>query len=634
MPERAPRKAKRHGGGRTGGGGRSDGRQPHRGAGRANPSPLPLFLAVAALALVVRLIYLSGAAQSPLYLHPALDGRVNDEQAWAVASGAGDRVKDVGDHASEPQPYFRPPGYAYFLAGVYTVAGHDLRAPRVAQAILGALSVLLLGLLGAAIWDARVGSVAAFLGALYAPAIYFDGELVSASLELFLGLLSLWLLVKADHRRSLPRLGAAGLAFGAAAVTRPTILPFAVVAIAWLLLKRVPKPKVAVFAGALLALPMACTVRNAVVAHDPVFIASQGGINFYIGNHAGADGTTPNVPGLGSGVTATYEEPFREASRQVGRPLRASEASAFWFAKGAEFWRRDPGSATALFMKKLAMVWNRRELPNTQDQAFFAPYDSPLFRWPSPFTFAFLAPVALVAAWYERKRAGLLALYAASLSLITAAFFVCDRFRLPLLGFVAPLAAAGLVRAWDAREAALTPRLIPAALLLVAFAFVGIPFPGWQRVETGMSWLRLATAYEQAGDAAAAWRAYQRAEAAKLATPDFYNNYGLYSLRQGDLAGAETRLKRALSIAPGHGPALANLASVYMQEGKWGPSADAYVAAANAIPERAPELLTNAGAIYERAGQIDRARDAYQRALGSRPGFEAAASALRLLDRH
>jgi tetratricopeptide (TPR) repeat protein len=624
MSERAPRKRGSAGAGRSRGTAR-----------RSAPRRLvPALLAIAALAFAIRLVYLAGAAQSPLSLHPALDGRVNDQEAWSLLQGA--------PPDSAARPYFRPPGYAHFLAAVYAVAGHDLRAPRVAQALLGGLSVLLLGLLATTLWEPRVGIVAALLGALFGPAIYFEGELVSASLELFLALLSLWLLVEAEKRRSGAWCAAAGAAVALAAVTRPTIFPIAAIAAVWLLWRRVPAKVVVLFAVAALSLPVACTIRNAAVAGDPVFIASQGGINFYIGNHARADGTTPYVPGLGSGVTATYDVPMREASRLAGRMLKASEVSAFWFSKGLEFWRDDPGAALALFAKKVAMVWNRRELPNTQDQAFFAPYHSWLFRGPWLLGFAFLAPIALLAAWFERKRGAILILYAAALTAVTAAFFVCDRFRLPLLAFVAPLAAAGLVRAWDGWKASrarpadaaggATRRIaIAGTLLVAAAAFVWLPFPRWQRVEEGMSWFRLATAYEQAHDDRQAARAYLLAEKAGLAAPEFYNNYGLVALREGDLATAGDRFRRAVALDPSYGAALANLAEVYMQQGAWGEAAAAYSAAAGAVPERAADFLTNAGVIYQRMGRIEAARVAFVRALAARPDFELAAEALRSL---
>lgn len=625
------------------------GRAP-RGSAALSPARFRAFLlAIAAFGFVLRLIYLSGAAQSPLYLHPALDGKINDDSGWAMARGepepgASGRTEDAAG-AGEARPYFRPPGYARFLAAVYSVVGHDLHAARVAQAGLGAATTLLVGLLAASLWDRRTGLLAAFLAAVYGPSIYFDGELVSASLELALTAAVLWLLVEGEKRRSTAWILAAGVSLSLLAVTRPTVLPFLLLAAAWLGWRRVPIRAVTVFAAAALSLPVAATIRNAVVARDPVFIASQGGINFYIGNHPRADGTTPNVPGLGSGVTATYEAPFREASRLVGRPLRASEVSRYWFAEGLRFWREDFAAAASLYARKVAMVWNRRELPNTQDQAFFAPFHSWLFRGPWLLGFALLAPIALAAAWFERKRAGLPILFAATLTAVTAAFFVCDRFRLPLAAVIVPLAARGVVGAWEwwrarrggaggaggAESASWRVSATAATLLAVAAAFVWLPVPRWQKTEEGMSWFRLASAYEQAGEGREAARSYLLAERAGLNTPEFFNNYGLAALREGEFGAAAARFRKAIALDPSHGPALANLAETYMRQGAWEAAAGAYSSAAGAIPERAPEFLTNAGILFQRAGRVDAARMALNGALAARPGFEPAAAALRAL---
>jgi len=42
------------------------------------------------------------------------------------------------------------------------------------------------------------------------------------------------------------------------------------------------------------------TLRNIFIGHDKVLIASQGGINFYIGNNPYADGTSAVIPEFGN----------------------------------------------------------------------------------------------------------------------------------------------------------------------------------------------------------------------------------------------------------------------------------------------------------------------------------------------
>jgi len=571
---------------------------------------------------------------------------MNDAQAWALAGG----------EDPEPGPYFRAPLCVYFLASVYSILGHDLIAARVAQALLGAMTAALLGAIAMTLWGRRTGILAALLAALYGPLIYFCGELVSVTLEVALVAGSLLLTLRAagsDGARPGGERGrggahgaaaGAGLLLAAAAVTRPTVLPFALAAAVWLYSRSVGRAAVGIYLAAALSLPLAATVRNGVLAGDRVFIASQGGINFYIGNNPSSDGSTPYVPGAGSGIAATHEEPARIASAAAGRALRPSEVSAHWYRRGAEFWVRTPGRAIALFVKKVALVWNRRELPNNQDQQFFAPFHSWLFRVPWLPSFALLAPIALVAAWTERRRAGLLAAFLALTTAVTAAFFVCDRFRLPLVAALIPFAAAGAVRCYE-QVAALArggswPRAVArtvaahrptAVLLAAAAAFVLLPFPRLQATETGLSWFRLARAYQASGQDRRAAQAYGDAEKAGLATPEFYNNFGLLALRQRAPVPAEARFRRALMIDPRHGPAHANLAELYMRGEQWHFAAAEYAAAAALIPDRAAELYTNAGMLYANIERGADARAMYEKALRARPGFAPAAAGLARL---
>jgi tetratricopeptide (TPR) repeat protein len=545
----------------------------------------------------------------------------------------------------------------HFLALVYALFGHSPGAARIVQALLGAAAAALIGLIGWRLWGRRVGLMAAFLAAMYGPAVFFTGELVSATLELFLAACALWFLLNAvpdDAARtghSTARLGAkggarrartamivlAGLALSLAAITRPTILPFAAAAAGWLWVKRMSPKAVALFAALVLSLPVLTTMRNGIVGRDWIFIASQGGINFYIGNQPSADGTTPNVPGAGSGIAGTYEAPARLASQALGRSLSPSEVSAYWFRRGLDFWVKKPARAVILFLKKIALTWNRRELPNLLDQKFFAPYESWLFRLRLLPGFALLAPIALAAAWIERRKSGLLLIYLIAFTLATAAFFACDRFRLPLAAAILPLAAAGLERLWNAfelrrtRPIATKEQMGSALVLVSAVALVWIPFPSYQKTETGMSWFRLARAFEQEGNLRHAGEAYAAAEKAGLATPTFFTDYGVFHLRNRDPFGAESLFRRALEQDLRFGPAHADLAELYLRRERWDLAAQEYEIAAGLIPERAAELYVDAGLVYSGTRQADRAKEMFQAALAARPGFAPALEGLARL---
>ena len=81
-----------------------------------------------------------------------------------------------------------------------------------------------------------MGVLAGILSALYWPAIYFDGELLTASLETLLGAALLLTLLRAGQGKAvLPFLGA-GVIWGLACITRPNFLALAPVIVLWLFL--------------------------------------------------------------------------------------------------------------------------------------------------------------------------------------------------------------------------------------------------------------------------------------------------------------------------------------------------------------------------------------------------------------
>src|SRR6185503_19157141 len=283
-----------------------------------------------------------------------------------------------------------------------------------------------------------------------------------------------------------------------------------------------------------------------------------------------------------------------------------------------------------LYVRKVLLMWNRRELPNLLDQQFFLPMYSWLYRVPIWPGFAILAPIALAVAWRERGRAALLLLYLATTTTVTAAFFVCDRFRLPLVLGVIPLAAAGIdslvTAAAEARSRGASAPVHPGtvAMFLAAFALVWVPFPRLQRTQAGMSWYRVARAEAASGNLTAARNSYKNADQAGLNRPEFWNEYGVFRMQNNDPMGAESLFRRALMLNSHFGPAHANLAELYYRREPYEAAAGEYAIAAALIPERAAELWVNAGTVYEGLGQKERALDCYQKALGAKPGFEAA----------
>src|SRR5689334_21608780 len=168
-------------------------------------------LVVFAAALGVRLLHVWQIRRAPFF--DVLLGDARGYDAWARRLAAGDWIgRDV---------FYQAPLYPYFLGVIYAVAGRSLLLVRVVQAIIGAGSCVLLAIAGRRFFSARVGVLAGAALALYAPAIFFDGLIQKATLDLFFIALTLSLAgAILDNPSRRWRWLALGTALGALSLTR------------------------------------------------------------------------------------------------------------------------------------------------------------------------------------------------------------------------------------------------------------------------------------------------------------------------------------------------------------------------------------------------------------------------------
>jgi len=163
---------------------------------------LGLLAGILLLATLVRGLYLHDLAADPAFTHPQVDPGYHD--AWARALVRGVWTHTTLNDVSEipTAPYFRPPGYPYFLAGVYRLTHGSYLAARIAQLLLGLLNVLLVCRLTRRLADPAAGLLAALLTGLSWPLIYFEGELLEPVLLITLLLLTLNSLLAGVSRRA------------------------------------------------------------------------------------------------------------------------------------------------------------------------------------------------------------------------------------------------------------------------------------------------------------------------------------------------------------------------------------------------------------------------------------------------
>ncbi len=394
-----------------------------------------LFVAVVAIALPARLLYLWQVADQPFMATLLSDSRAYWQWAGNIASGDW-ASRDLGT-------FYQAPLYPYFLALVRSLGG-DLGALRLLQALLGALSCGLVALAGRRLFSPMAGLAAGGLLALYAPAIFFDGLIQKTSLALFWMVLLLYFLAKVVQgggRRSVLSLG---ITLGLLILVRENALLLVPVIALWLAMESRSKealpPRIWqrlgwLGVGLLLTLsPVAA--RNLIVGGELALTTSQAGPNFYIGNNPRANGTyAPLRPGRSD---TPFERRDAEllAEQAMGRSLSAGEVSGYWFRRSLRFMKEQPAAWLRLMAWKTVLTFHRHELTDADDFYLYREKSSWLNSLAFFFNLGWLLPLAaggVVLSWPRRQQ--LLPFY---LVLATSAgavilFYVFARYRFVLV---------------------------------------------------------------------------------------------------------------------------------------------------------------------------------------------------------
>lgn len=595
-----------------------------RAAGAAGrPSRPPSFgrpaLAVFSIALLVRLIHVWQIRRSPFF--DVLLGDANAYDAWARQIAGGDWIgHDV---------FYQAPLYPYFLGVLYRVAGHDLLAVRVCQAIVGSASCALLSLAASRTFSRTVGLIAGLALALYAPAIFFDGLLQKSVLDVFFVCLMLWLLAgilternaetaKSEEKRK-PALRSQrslrlssygflwlGLATGGLSLTRENAMVFIAVIACWTLARRDAAPQSRIrnagaFAVGLALVLVPVAARNAAVGGGFYVTTSQFGPNFYIGNHAGSDGTyVPLRFGRGS---PEYERQDATdlAQRAAGRTLTPAEVSSYWSGRALDFITSQPAAWLRLLGRKFALVWNAGEMLDTESQDAYEEWSTPLKLLSWFGHFGVLVPLAFLGVcltWPQRGRLWLfyamIAAYAASVMM----FYVFARYRYPLVPLLLLFASAAV---------ASTPWRTPRWIAVAAVVAVGANWPMLSRdLMRAITETNLATALRDAGRLDEAVDHYRRAIAVRSDYAPAYSNLGSALRAQGQTAAAISTYERALAIEPGFAEVDYNLANALVEAGQSGKAIDHFRRALRANPD-AVDIHNNLGIALANQERVDEA---------------------------
>lgn len=507
----------------------------------SHPTRAPWLLAVAAIALRVAVL-LWRRAHDPLVTHPLNDAEVY--LAWARAILAGDTF---GPAAA---PYYLAPLYPHVLAGMLQLGGQSVWLALVCQHLLGVGVVVGIWRLGREAGGERVGLLAGVLALVMGPPLWYEGWLLPTTLNLGLLVLALNLVVALVGRDRTPwwLAVALGLVLGLAAINRPQNLLLSVGLIIWLAVRARRAggrawwtPAVTLAATLLTIAPV--TVQNLQTSGEPVLITANGGVNFYLGNHGGADGRFSLATGFPPTIAGQQQASRTLAQQEAGRALGWSAASRHWFGRAVDELGSDPVHASRLWIRKLRLTASWREMENNFLARWVHDHTGPGRVLVPSLALLWILAIPTLVTVLRRPAPGdvpLLILTAATLA-ICVLFWVSTRNRLPLM---IPLAI------WSARTLAdrtLWRRMVPmAAAALMALAVV------WPTGETEGAefYVSLGGVHAQNGRFVDAREAFEQALVLQPLHPMAMNNLALTYLDTGDAPRAVTILRQVVQRYP------------------------------------------------------------------------------------
>ena len=573
---------------------------------RLNLSSSPAVAALVFLvAFAVRLIFAFQWNATPYGLTPLMDAADNFRLAQAVAHG---QLLQAG-------AFYLSPLYPYVLGAVYALFGSGLFLASVINAVLDAGTCAILSLVAFGSFGPVAALATGLFGAFNDKMIFYTAPVMKESLGLFLLSAFIWCAFKALDRKKAGAYFGAGVCLGLAELVRGNALflaPGFLVLILFPALRRASDRKTglkysALFLAAFLAPIVPVTIHNAIASRDFVPVNYADGFNFYLGHFEQANGVTYVFPeNIANGPASEEDNAARIAAEALGRSLLPSEVSRYWRGKAFEAIGTDPSHEFGLILNKLGALWRSGPGFDLYDKTFVEENFPTLLSAPLPgfWIVAFFAPFGVFAfAAVGRKTVVSLLLFGGFYALSLLFFYVTDRYRLPLLVFLLPLAGAGVVGAWKLLREPPPVRFVFAAIL--AFASLGLSFwPGPAENLESYNWSMLSKIYVENEQYAEALEAFRKATSIEPRTAGasvykygafalerlgrqdeaesalnkgmlLYPNdaslvyeYGRLKAATGDLDAAETAFEKAIKTYPAYPLAYYSRAMVLMKKGK------------------------------------------------------------------
>lgn len=416
-----------------------------------------ILISLLTLGIILRFIFLSQVkSNDPNFLH--FSG--TDAASYDILA------KQVLDGNLPKSPFSFNPLYFYLLALLYAIFGHSPLNVVIFQVFLGCGSYFLVYLIAKHTFNQTVGIIAVGLCVLYGIFMVYETAILTVTLDTFLLLLSILLLLKSIEKNSIKWYFITGIVIGLSALSRATtilVLPFLFL---WILIvfgfkKRFFTVTSIIALGTLLTISPV-TIYNYIYSGKFILLTTTGPQTFWVGNNEDSEGIY-------------YIPPYIEELK--------GDDDSFWMKDTLQFIKERPHKYLWLLSKKFSLFWNGYEIPdNDIVYSRFEKY-APLLK--IMLQFGIIASLGIVGILLSlirlNKRVILLFLIIIGYTSAILLFFVMARFRVPIVPYLIIFAACTIYYwAQNIHHKKYRPIIVSSIIFCIIYSLVNFnTFWGW-----------------------------------------------------------------------------------------------------------------------------------------------------------
>lgn len=393
--------------------------------------------ALLAVSFLLRLAYALKTGEGGL----SPDARDWMDTAWSIASGGG-----FGGS-------WRPPGYAFFLAGIFSVFGKSILAAKIANAALGTATLYFVYRIAGKIFDLRTARITVFLLSFYPYLVAYTADLLSETALTFILSAAILAVVRTAEKPSWRNMVLSGVLIGCAGLTKSVTLPFFALACVWLW-RRTGRFRTGLLVGAAALITIAPWSMRNYFHYDKSYVmpVSTPWFSLYGSScdEALLDESTGEVD---KGPGAKQIDQFLPPDWNYVAGLPLPERDRYCREKALGWIQRNPGKFSWLLYRRFLHFWRLYPVIAYPHEKAAAMATSGIYI-PLAVTGFFLSLRAF------RKTSLLLALFAAYTA-VHLFFAVTLRYRVPIDPYVVMFAAYAAAEGYDRLAARLRPRPIP-----------------------------------------------------------------------------------------------------------------------------------------------------------------------------